>query len=185
MFLLVDFGSSKAPQIAETLRSLGYGCDTIKHEDFHYPLQKNYAGIIFSGSPVMLTEVPHLPFHEKYAPIVRKETPILGICFGHQVLGILHGAEIYRDEHIKRDEEIELLADDPLFRGLKKRTVMSQSHTEGITLPRGFIHLAFSLTYPVQAMKHPGKMIYGVQFHPEVSGENGRILLDNFCRLCG
>lgn len=184
MIRIVHFGSSKAPQISEVVSSLGY-LNTIVEWDKATPADfEGVQGILLSGSPLMLTEIDHSPFHERYGFIKTSAVPVLGICFGHQVLGILHGAKIYRDEHIKRDEEIEVLEDDPLFAGLGKTTVMSQSHTEGIDLPKGFRHLASSDTYPIQGMKHPEKRIYGVQFHPEVSGENGKQLIHNFLKLC-
>src|SRR5687767_5502027 len=109
MFLVIDFGSKKTPQIAEVIRSLGFFCEVQKHDEFVSAEGKNLKGIVFSGSPLMLTEIDHQPFHDKYAELVSGKIPVLGICFGHQVLGILHGAKIYRGDQIKRDEEINIL----------------------------------------------------------------------------
>jgi len=184
MIRIVHFGSSKAPLIAEVVSSLGHINGIVDWQQATASDFLNIKGIILSGSPMMLTEISHEPFHEKYGFLKETKIPVLGICFGHQVLGILHGAEIFRGDHILRDEEIEVLQQDPLFADLGNKTIMAQSHTEGITLPAGFTHLASSATYQVQGIKHSSKKMYGVQFHPEVSGENGKVLLNNFCNLC-
>jgi GMP synthase-like glutamine amidotransferase len=57
---------------------------------------------------------------------------------------------------------------------------MVQDHTEGISLPSSFIHLAWSKDYAVEGMRHPHLPLWGVQFHPEVSDENGKKLIANF-----
>lgn len=185
MIYIVNFGSRKTPAISEMVTSLGYENKVIKWDETEGVNFEEADGLILSGSPVYLTEVTHEPYHEKYGFIKNTNKPVLGICFGHQVLGILHGADIFRGETVEKDMEIEILQDDPLFEDLGERTVMAEDHTEGITLPEGFIHLAKSSQYPNEGMKHPSKKIYGVQFHPEVSGDNGKILIENFCMMCG
>ena len=184
MIYIINFGSKKTPFISEMVSSLGYENKVFTWDQTNGIDLEEADGIIFSGSPVYLTEVSHKPYHDRYGFICTANVPVLGICFGHQVVGILHGAQIFRGEEIADNMEIKILKDDPLFEGLSNPTVMAQDHTEGITLPNGFIHLATSSLYPNEGMKHESKTIYGVQFHPEVSGENGKILIGNFCRMC-
>jgi GMP synthase (glutamine-hydrolysing) len=184
MIHIVNFGSRKTPFISQMVSSLGFENKVMKWDETTEEDMKDAQGIIFSGSPTFLTEVSHVPYHERYGFIRETEKPVLGICFGHQVVGILHGAQIYRGKEVEGTIDIKLLKDDPLFQGLGDTTVMAEDHTEGIDLPEGFLHLATSSLYPNEGMKHKTKNIYSVQFHPEVSGENGKILLGNFCRMC-
>ena len=184
MIHIINFGSRKTPFISEMVKELGYESKVFIWDQTDGIDLEKADGIILSGSPTFLTEVDHKPYHERYGFIRETKLPVLGICFGHQVLGVLHGAQIYRGEEIADDLEIKILKNDPLFEGLGSATVMAEDHTEGINVPEGFTHLATSSMYPNEGMKHNSKTIYGVQFHPEVSGENGKILLGNFCRMC-
>lgn len=184
MICIVNFGSKKTPQISTIVSALGFENRIMQWDaswEFDFP---KVSGIIFSGSPVLLSEVDLQPYYQKYNFITGISVPVLGICFGHQLLGILHGANVFMGKAIRTSVNIEVIKNDSLFKGLDKVMVMAEDHTEGITLPDGFIHLAKSADYEIEAMKHAQKTIYGVQFHPEISGEHGKILLRNFCEMC-
>lgn len=183
MFLIVQFGSRKTPFIKECVERCGEQA-IITDWKSGEPLPQNLKGIIFSGSPTYLTEVDHEPYRQATARFFASGVPLLGICFGHQLTGVLHGAKIFRGKSLEGPEQITLLQQDILFEGLHREFVMNEDHTEGIDLPPGFIHLASSANYPVEAMKHKDKMIWGVQFHPEVSPENGMTIFKNFVRIC-
>ena len=182
MTYIINFGSPKIKEIEKCVRALGLPFKTVAWDatDANF---ENASRFILSGSPTYLTETAHAPYIQRYHFLKTVKVPVLGICFGHQVLGLLHGASIYRGEPVRTSVDIEVLQSLPLFEGLGKTTGMTEDHTEGITLPEGFIHLASSKTYKNEGMKHPDKDIYGVQFHPEVSGENGMRLLKNFAFL--
>jgi GMP synthase (glutamine-hydrolysing) len=180
-FHIIDFGSTKVPRIADMVEKLGYGTRVHHWESIDHTLLNSASGIILSGSPTFLTKADHGPYIKHCGFLKETALPILGICFGHQVLGILHGASIYRGEEIRGTNTIDVLVPDQLFSGLGHETVMTEDHTEGITLPEGFIHLAGSESYPNEGMKHPTKNMRGIQFHPEVSGTNGMRLFQNFC----
>lgn len=189
MITIFNFGSSKTAQIVSVVRELGYPCEEKNWKDFSpsdYDRMNQEGGrsnqdkIIFSGSPTFLTEVDHGPYLERFSCIRQGKVPVLGICFGHQVMGIVHGAKIFRGKPIREEISIHVVKEDKLFEGLTPVTRMSEDHTEGISLPSSFIHLAYSSDYAIEAMRHPNLPLWGTQFHPEVSGENGKKLIGNF-----
>jgi GMP synthase (glutamine-hydrolysing) len=180
MITVINFGSTKTPQILSVVRELGFETEEKNWKDFSSVDYGKQDKIIFSGSPTFLTEVDHTPYTERYSCIKEGKVPVLGICFGHQVMGIIHGAKIFRGEPIRVDVTINVVKEDKLFQGLGTATVMRQDHTEGISLPPSFIHLAYSKDYAIEAMRHPYLPLWGTQFHPEVSGENGKGLISNF-----
>ncbi|HLG02134.1 MAG TPA: gamma-glutamyl-gamma-aminobutyrate hydrolase family protein [Bacteroidia bacterium] len=182
VIIIIDFGSKKTTAIAEMVADCGVENKTVAWQETSEAELTSCGAIIFSGSPTMFTETDHAPYHQKFGFIRQGKIPVLGICFGHQLMGILHGGKIFRGKEVKKEVEIRVMKQDPLFRDLSSRTIMRQDHTEGITLPAGFLHLATSDTYTIEGMRHPMLPLWGVQFHPEVSGENGKILIDNFLR---
>lgn len=182
MISIINFGSSKTPFISEMVNDLGYASRILKWDECNASELENDRGIIFSGSPVFFTEVDFTPYEERFSFIRAGQKPVLGICFGHQLMGLLHGAKIFRGPEVRRNETIEIVKNDILFQDLYPSTIMAEDHTEGITLPHGFIHLATSDSYLIEAMRHPVLPLYGTQFHPEVSGDNGKKLIGNFLK---
>lgn len=182
LITIVNFGSSKTPLIAEMVSACGAENEIVKWKDCVEKDFEKSAGIIFSGSPTMFSEADHEPYIEKFSFIKSGQLPTLGICFGHQLMGILFGAKIFRGIEVRTRIKIQVVKEDVLFEGLAPQTEMNEDHTEGITLPPGFIHLATSSTYTIEGMRHPEHPLWGVQFHPEVSGETGRKLVGNFLR---
>jgi GMP synthase (glutamine-hydrolysing) len=162
------------------VNTCGAETKTLKWQECSEVDFKDADGIIFSGSPTMFTEADHKPYVEKFSFIKSGEIPTLGICFGHQLMGILHGAKIFRGVEVRTRIKINVVKEDVLFTGLSPKTEMNEDHTEGITLPPGFIHLATSSSYTIEGMRHPILPLWGVQFHPEVSGETGKKFIGNF-----
>jgi GMP synthase (glutamine-hydrolysing) len=180
MITIVDFGSSKTPLIAEMVSACDAENQIVKWKDCNPGYFSGSDGIIFSGSPVMFTETDHAPYIEKFSFIKSGKIPVLGICFGHQLMGILHGAKIFRGLEVRARIKIKIVKEDVLLDSLAPETEMNEDHTEGITLPPGFIHLATSSSYTIEGMRHPALPLWGVQFHPEVSGETGKVVMQNF-----
>jgi GMP synthase (glutamine-hydrolysing) len=184
MIYIVNFGSTKTPLIKEMVKLCGVKCKVVKWKESKVVELKKSSGIIFTGSPTMFTEVSHNPYIKKFSFIKSGKIPVLGICFGHQLMGIIHGSTIFRSEEMRTRNKISVLKEDVLFNGLSPETEMNEDHTEGISLPPEFIHLATSSSYTIESMRHPFLPLWGVQFHPEISGENGQKLIGNFLSCC-
>jgi GMP synthase (glutamine-hydrolysing) len=183
MFLILDAGSKKTPQISEMLTSLGCVNRTIPLMNVQDKDFEKIGAVVISGSPILLTKEPHAPFLERIKYLKTGKIPTLGICFGHQLLGLLFGAQIFKGGEVRTNTPIQIIdSNSNLFKGFGKEELFSEDHTEGISLPRDFELLASSMLYKVEAMKHPTLPIYGVQFHPETSGENGKKLFSNFLK---
>lgn len=155
------------------------GLDALGKQDF-----SGFSGIIISGAPTLLTEVDLPEYMDMFRFIKEINVPVLGVCLGHQLLGLLHGAKISCGKMVDKKERIVFLKKDPLFKGVRKGALFREEHSEHISLPEGFTLLAKSESCTNEAMKHPGKQMYGVQFHPEASGSQGTIVLENFVGMC-
>lgn len=182
MIALIDCGSSKTPAIAAALEEYD-DVQVFGLFDFKAELIGKFSGIVISGAPILLTEIDPEPYVNHFSWVKTYQKPLLGICFGHQILGLLHGARISRMREDRAFQEIEVLKDDPLFERLPAIFDMQEDHCEHISVPNGFELLACSDACINEAMKHKEKLHYGVQFHPEVSGNFGHVLLANFANL--
>jgi GMP synthase (glutamine-hydrolysing) len=183
MIFIVDFGSTKTREIEGSLTRLQKRSQIVKWEEPEKTEWNQASAIILSGAPVLLTETDPEIYLKPYFFLKETEIPVLGICFGHQLIGMHYGSKIFKGDPVRIETRIHIIENEPLFSGFEKQTTMAEDHTEGITLPDSFIKLASSEKYEVEAMKHPSKKMYGIQFHPEVSGENGLRLFSNFCRM--
>ncbi len=190
--LILDFGSQYTMLIARRVRELkvyseihpfNVGIDAIRSFD--------PSGIILSGGPSSV--------YEEGAPRIPREllslgVPVLGICYGMQLIADLLGGEVGRSED--REYGIARIRGQwgsPLFLGIEEfRRDMEipvwMSHGDRIDrLPDGFSSIASSNSTPVAAMANREGTIFGVQFHPEVAHTpRGKEMLSNFLfRVCG
>lgn len=182
--LIIDCGSSKVPNICKIVTDFGVAFQIIKMQELKPEHAEKSKGIIISGSPILITNYDKKKLLNPFIFLKNCQIPILGICFGHQILGLLYGAEIFLGEEVRSNIQINLLSNSPIFDGLDTNTIIvSQDHTEGITLPKDFILLANSEYYPNEAMQHKTNKIFGVQFHPETSCDNVKKIITNFLRF--
>ncbi len=181
MILVVDCGSTKVPLFEDFLRKAKVSFETQKIKQLQF--SNKYKGVIISGAPILITQENTQIHQDKLAPLFISDLPILAVCFGHQMLGFFHGAKGKMGNEDRDFNEVEILKEDPLFKSFTTTTVFHEDHCEEIDLPEGFIHLASSKNCFNEAMKHPTKMHYGIQFHPETSLANGQRLMDNFLSL--
>jgi len=179
---IVDCGSSKVPDIARVLASSGTDPFVVQPNELSALASGLPAAIIISGNPALIRDTGS-GFLEDFEMLRGLTIPILGICFGHQVIGMLYGADVTIGKEDRSLRHLEILQDTPLFAGLSSDNVFQQDHTEEVALPQQFIHLASSSHCFNEAMIHRELPMYGVQFHPESSGDAGHQLLKNFLSL--
>jgi len=189
--LVLDFGSQYTQLIARRIREAEVYSQILPCT---VPLATILAyrpqGIVLSGGPSSV--------YEKKAPTVPKELfdqgiPILGICYGMQLVTHLSGGEVARSKH-REFGRADLAIDDHggLFRGIGKggATTVWMSHGDRIErMPPGFRSIAHTDNSPIAAMKREDakRRIYCLQFHPEVAHTpEGAKLLRNFVYdICG
>ena len=180
--VIVDCGSSKVPIIGAMLEDLGAVSQVVSPSQLAAIVSDPPAAIILSGNPALIRDTG-TKFLSDFEVLRTLTLPILGICFGHQVLGMLYDATVTIGKEDRDLRRMEILQTDPLFTGLSSEDEFQEDHTEEITLPQDFIHVATSSHCCNEAMMHPERPIYGVQFHPECSGSAGKGLLANFLSL--
>lgn len=144
------------------------------------PDPRGYAGVVVTGSSRSLVEPE--PWMEVSGAFVEDAyqagTPVLGVCFGHQLLGRVFGAAVVENPigwEIGTCE-VEVVERDPLFDGLAPRLRVNLTHRDMVdpaTLPPSVRVLAGNAATPVQALA-VGDHVRGIQFHPEVSGAVAR-----------
>jgi len=183
MILIIDCGSQKTPQI-ETCVDEFMDFTTVSIFDINESIFKNIKGIVISGAPILITEVDLTPYFEKFNWISTTNLPILGICFGHQMIGLIHGAFASRMKEDRDWQLIEWFESSPIWDKLPSEVEMMQDHCESISIPPKFKLIGSSDVCVNEAMEHESKPIFGVQFHPEVSGNHGRVLFENFIKIC-
>lgn len=181
--LIIDFGSTKVPDIKAMIESCAAGADVCAWNAIPTALS-SYHGIVLSGAPILLTQVDASPYVTVIEKLLHANIPILGICFGHQLIGLHFGARVELCQPDRDLQTIHLQGMDLLFEQFGIWESFMEDHTESITLPPTFICLGRSSVCEVEAMRHPTLPVYGVQFHPEVSGENGRKVFMNFIKIC-
>jgi GMP synthase (glutamine-hydrolysing) len=144
--------------------------------------------VILTGSSALLSKPRTRELFRPEIDLVRKaQFPILGICYGHQIIGSAFGAPM-RDlgQMLRGYEKISIVHKHPLFDGLPSDLVVAESHRQELTkVPDEFQHLAQSTRSKVEAIVHRFKPIYGVQFHPERSNDDhphGRMIIQNLLK---
>ena len=144
-------------------------------------------GIVLSGGALSL-EGTDSPLGAVGTWIDRVAVPVLAICVGHQFLGRHFGGRVERSS-APEFGSVELTVDrpdHPLFAELPTHLKVWASHNDQVAVPPpGWSVLAHSASCPVEAMAHPTRTIWGVQFHPEVEHtEGGREIFRHFLAAC-
>jgi len=187
LILIIDFGSQYTQLIARRVRELGVyseikSCYTPVDE----LLRARPRGIIFSGGPNSVYDAGAPSVDLK---IFQQAAPILGVCYGQQLLThLLGGKVISAPGREYGSAELEITAPNALFQNVGTSTTVWMSHGDFVEkLPAGFVPLATTANSPFAAIAHSQKKIFGIQFHPEVAHTSeGRQILHNFVfDICG
>jgi len=187
LILIVDFGSQYTQLIARRVRELGVyseikSCYTPVGE----LLCAQPRGIIFSGGPNSVYDAGAPSIDAK---IFQQGMPILGVCYGQQLMThLLGGKVVAAPEREYGSAQLNISAPAPLFHNVSGSTTVWMSHGDFVEqLPAGFIALAATSNSPFAAIADPQRKIFGIQFHPEVAHTaEGRQILRNFVfDICG
>ncbi|OGS33706.1 MAG: GMP synthase [Elusimicrobia bacterium RIFOXYB2_FULL_49_7] len=181
---VLDFGGQYAHLIANRIRRLGVFTEIVS-PDAPLSVFDAFRAFIFSGGPHSVNEPERPGFNEAILYIGR---PILGICYGHQLICNALGGEVLSG-HIREFGKSVLAqtADCPIFKGLGKEETVWMSHGDTVTrLPEGFEIVGSTKDCRSAAVMNRQKGIFGFQFHPEVTHTpSGMTLLDNFLTFAG
>jgi GMP synthase (glutamine-hydrolysing) len=185
--IILDFGSQTTQLIARRVRELGVFSEIWPPDvSADKVRQRAPKGVIFSGGPASVYE-PGAP--QPDPEILNLGIPILGICYGLQLLAHLQDGKVQRaQEREFGRSELNVTSPTALFADLATKQTVWMSHGDRLLeLPSGFHSIGVSDNSPHAAIEHQEKRQYGVQFHPEVSHtERGREILNNFLRrICG
>src|SRR5438132_4491337 len=190
--LVLDFGSQYTQLIARRVREAHVYSEILPYNaSVARILGERPHGLILSGGPASV--------YDRKAPAIRVELlqagiPILGVCYGMQLVTHLLGGKVARATHREfGPAELQIDERDDLFKGIEpahRGPTVWMSHGDRIEeMPAGFIPIARTSNSPVAAMKSmdPGRPVYCLQFHPEVAHtEGGSTMLQNFVRnICG
>ena len=183
--LIIDFGSQFTQLIARRIRELGVFSEIISHKKINSKkiIQENISGIILSGGPLNVYQNDKFNFDKK---ILKQGLPILGICFGHQILSKQLGGSVKRSNH----REFGLVTINKVTSSILTKNFFDKknvnnvwmSHSDQVSkMPKDFKIVASSKNSKLTIIENSKSKFYGVQFHPEVTHTNkGKILLSNF-----
>ena len=185
--LIIDFGSQFTQLIARRIRESGVYSEIISHKKIkNKNIDNSIKGIILSGGPLNVYQINKYSFDKR---IIENQIPVLGICFGHQILSKLNGGRVkqskYREfglANIRKKRESILIKN---FFNKKNINKVWMSHSDQVSkLPKNFNVIASSQNSKFAIIENKKKNFYGVQFHPEVTHtENGKKLINNFIFL--
>jgi GMP synthase (glutamine-hydrolysing) len=185
--IVLDFGSQYNMLIARRVREAQVYCELLPHDT---PWEKiaplNPQGFILSGGPASVYE-PNAPLAPAY--VYEKHLPVLGICYGMQVITKQLGGEVTPGTKREYGHAVMHISQEnsPLFAGLPESTTVWMSHGDKIAeMPPGFKALAYTENSPNAVIGNKNN-IYGLQFHPEVAHTpEGKTILKNFVyKVCG
>ncbi len=185
--IILDFGGQYVQLIARRVRECQVYCEIKPHNTPIAELRRlNPQGIILSGGPATVF-APNSPLVDPQ--IFELGVPILGICYGMQLMAHLLGGEVGKAEKKEFGKTpLTITERSDLLEGIESATECWMSHGVYVERPPlGWQVLAKTPNSPVAAMDNPAKKLYGVQFHPEVvHTPRGMDLLKNFLfKVCG
>jgi len=176
-------------RLESCVRGNGADVTSVEWDRVSTSMFDSYDGVALSGSPDMMSDPKiQAKYGKEIDAMVDTRVPVLGVCFGHQMMACAFGSEVVKDRrHVLDMVKTTVLAEDPLFIGLPRSMMLLESRHEIVkSLPKGFRRLARSETSEIATMKHETRPLYGVQFHPErytKESPDGNAVVGNFVRL--
>jgi len=180
--IILDFGSQYTQLIARAVREASVYCEI---QPFHKPITADpgIKGVILSGSPFSVND-PQAPTVDVDA--IRKQWPVLGICYGAQLTAKLAGGEVSKSDKREYGRAfLQIKSSAALFEQVGSPSQVWMSHSDSIkSLPAGYEILGTTESIPVAAFMNIQEglnPVYGLQFHPEVyHSTDGKRVLRNF-----
>ena len=172
--------------------------DFLSEQDFKYvfldhnepiplSIKKEVKGVILSGGKGN----PYEPLNliTNFIVLMNFDVPVLGFCLGHEIIEVSNMGKIKKLLEPQRKKEKITITElgDPIFKGLNKSELyLTRRHRYYVDkLPENFIKIGESNICKNEIIRHKEKYIYGFQAHPEVSGEDGILIIENFLKICG
>ncbi len=181
---MLDTGGQYTHLIARRIRELGVYAD-VQPSDTPVAGLRARKGIIISGGPASVYD-PGSPDID--SSILKEQIPVLGICYGHQLMALHLGGKVQKGERGEYGiAHLTVHAPDPLWNGVQHSQIW-MSHRDTVqAVPEGFQVTASTDTSGVAAMSMPTRKLFGLQFHPEVVHTHaGQRILENFVLdICG
>jgi len=183
--VVLDFGSQYSHLICRRIREFAVYCELVSFNISADELKKhNPKGIIFSGGPSSVYD-PNAPIPE--TEVFNMNIPILGICYGHQLIVNNFGGKIKRVNKEYGSSLLSIDNDQDLLSGIGESIRAWMSHgDEAEEVPSGFEIIGHTQSAKAAAIAAKDKAVYGIQFHPEVMHtEQGNEILKNFVlKIC-
>ena len=186
--LIIDFGSQYTQLIARRVRELNVYCEIHPFTHLPEPLHSdNLKGIILSGSPFSVLD-PSI--EQLQVEALLNKVPVLGICYGAQLIAHQNGGKVNRSTHREFGRAIlkNVDSDNPLLSSIAADSQVWMSHADAVNeLPASAKVIASTADIPVAAYQLNDRDVWGLQFHPEVTHTTeGKALLFNFVvGICG
>jgi GMP synthase (glutamine-hydrolysing) len=187
--IIVDFGSQVTQLIARQIRELGVYCELVNYKIFNNNqlICSNVKGIVLSGGPKSTLHKSAPSVNKK---LINSNVPVLGICYGHQLISNLFGGKTnYSKKKEFGSAELIEKKKSKLTSGFfkNKKNIVWMSHSDSVqSKPKNFNIVASSQNSKFAILEHNSKNIYSTQFHPEVfHTKNGKIIFSNFLfKIC-
>ena len=181
LILILDFGGQYNQLIARRVRECNVYSEVVPYDiSLEKIKEKNPKGIIFTGGPanVYTEDSPKCD-----AGIFELGIPILGICYGMQLMSLTLGGNVARATTREYGEtNVNIDNTSKLFEGFNNTNIFLMSHTDYVeSVPEGFKKIGYTQVCPNAAIENAEKKLYGIQFHPEVNNSvNGTLVIKNF-----
>lgn len=185
--VVLDFGGQYSHLIARRVRELGVYAEikdpTVSPEKLKEI--EDLKGIILSGGAASVYNESSPTCDEQ---VIGLGYPVLGICYGHQLIASLTGGEVTTAESGEYGTtELEVKPDSELFRGWEGKEVWMNHKDRVVSMPQSFSVITTSANSPVAAFASEERESYGVQFHPEVTRmeQSSKVLENSVVNICG